>query len=363
MSGVKAAGNGAMIGHGTAAPNANADYTHAMFVKPDTAGGFWAFQHELVKSASGGDPHDGAFLDGSDHSYNIEVSNNVGTQVADFIGTFVDGTWYFVAIVRRGNALEYWAAPADGETDPVLIKSVTQSLSGRNAATRLWVGGSEHAVLYDTMLYQTVVGRKLWQAALSAEELRVESLQKQPVKTADLWGAWLSKHKDDLTDYSGNGRPWNWAIDVAQNPPPGTDTTTDPDDSIDTTVPDGTLGENPEESAPAEPAPVPTQLSEADMRNIRYLAKALDAFSVIPSYTGGKQFWHSGGAIVNASGAMVVIDAGVVVLDEAGPNFVERTAAGVVSANTSAFTAGSVPLYHVTMVNSEIDAIRDMRGS
>ncbi len=358
MSGVKATGSGAMIGHGTAVPNMNTDYTHAMFVKPDTAGGFWAFQHELVKSASG-DPHDAAFLDGSDDSYNIEVSNNIGTNVADFIGTFVNGNWYFVAIVRRGNALEYWAAPADGVTDPALIRSVTQSLSGRDAATRLWVGGSEHAVLYNTMLYQTVVGRKLWQAALTEEELRVESLQKHPVKTEDLWGAWLSKHKDDLTDYSGNGRPWQWAIDVAQNPPPPGDTATDPDTTIDDDVPDGTIGVDPE-APPAPASPLPMTL-EAIMRNYRFVEAARDAFNVIPQMTGGTQFMHRGGPIVNSSGLLVLVDPGMLTMDVGGPNYVERTVAGVVSTNTVGFTSGRVPLYYVEMVNQEIDTIRDMR--
>ena len=370
MAGVKASGSGAAIGHGTHVPDMNLDYTHVMFVKPITSVSEFAAIHEIIEQIGGGffgDAHDLGAIEWdvlNAPRLQIENLNNDGDnpEFPDFSNAIPAEEWAFVAVVRRGTALEMWYAPADGETAPTIVAETEfgdpADLSGRRDAKRLWVGAFSYINQYNDLTDFSVTGRKFWQAALTEEELRVESLQKHPVKTEDLWASWLTKHKDDLEDYSGNGRPWNWAKDAAQTPvdPGDPDIGTDPDDSIDEDVPDGEFGENPEEGGGE-----PLIAVEDPMRNYRFVQPAREGFDVITHQTGGTEFWYRGGTIVDSNGAVVAVDPGRLTLDGGVPNYIERDADGVVSANTTSFTSGSTPLYYVTMVDGEMDTIRDMR--
>lgn len=226
---VKAKNSGAAIGH-SAVPDMNDDYTHAMFISPNEDLGGTTLLHEIIETINGttlfGDAHDFLAIDTSGSGPVLEVlnQNNAGDN-SDLPGfdddELVTDDWYYVAITRRGNSLEAWKGPADGVTAPEIVATTTfasaSDLSGRHAAAMLWVGAFSYVSDFAGLLGFSVVGRKLWQAALDAAGHRKESKQKHPVRLDDLWGSWLSKHIDDLTDYSGNGHPWKWANNLNGN--------------------------------------------------------------------------------------------------------------------------------------------------
>jgi hypothetical protein len=87
---------------------------------------------------------------------------------------------------------------------------------------------------------------------------------------------------------------------------------------------------------------------------------ALRPFGVKGSTTTGLTFGYYGGNVV-ADGSLQNIADGTVALTASQNNFVERNAAGTVSVNTTAFTAGNIPLYLVTTDSSGITGITDER--
>lgn len=86
------------------------------------------------------------------------------------------------------------------------------------------------------------------------------------------------------------------------------------------------------------------------------------AFGYKDSTTVGLTFGYYGGLVFSA-GALTTIADGTVALTASQTNFVERTVAGVVSANTAAFTAGRIPLYTVVTSATAITAITEKRSS
>lgn len=253
---VKAKNNGAHVDH-AAKPNMNADYTHTMLVKPNLDGEAHVVLHALEESGSH-DAGDTMMIkdQGSGNFLDIEQFDNNGLhgeQQGGALGSVVDGSWYFLAVVRRSNMLEIWHSPAGLTTAPVKVAEANlitaPQLAARHAAATFKVGAYAYLDEYDLLKFASVTGRKFWTAALSDVELRKESKQKHPVKTTDRWAHWLMKHKDDLTDYSGNGRPWRWAKDLAGTPVPGDDTDIDTD-ADDSPVPDGEIGQDPEAEPP-----------------------------------------------------------------------------------------------------------------
>jgi hypothetical protein len=71
---------------------------------------------------------------------------------------------------------------------------------------------------------------------------------------------------------------------------------------------------------------------------------------------------YYGGSIV-VDGVLTAIANGTVALTVSSTNYVERTRAGVVSANTTAFTAGRVPLYAIITSASAVVSYTDYRES
>lgn len=78
--------------------------------------------------------------------------------------------------------------------------------------------------------------------------------------------------------------------------------------------------------------------------------------------SSGLIFAYYGGPAWNGSTYTSIAD-GTVTLTASATNYVERTVAGVVSANTSAWTAGRLPLYLVTTTGSVVTGIVDQRGA
>lgn len=84
-------------------------------------------------------------------------------------------------------------------------------------------------------------------------------------------------------------------------------------------------------------------------------------FSYDPATTSGLTLAYYGGQMV-VDGVLTAISDGTVVLTDAATNYVEATRAGVLSANTSAFTAGRIPLYTAVTAGGAITALTDVRG-
>jgi hypothetical protein len=59
--------------------------------------------------------------------------------------------------------------------------------------------------------------------------------------------------------------------------------------------------------------------------------------------------WGYLGGMISLDGVLTRIANGTVTLTNSATNYVEATRAGVVSANTTGFTAGRIPLYEVTV--------------
>lgn len=77
--------------------------------------------------------------------------------------------------------------------------------------------------------------------------------------------------------------------------------------------------------------------------------------------SSGLIFAYYGGPAWNGSTYTSIAD-GTVTLTASATNYVERTVAGVVSANTSGWTAGRLPLYLVTTTGSVVTGIVDQRS-
>lgn len=76
--------------------------------------------------------------------------------------------------------------------------------------------------------------------------------------------------------------------------------------------------------------------------------------------TSGLTFGYYGG-IMLVDGVLTSISDGTVALTASQTNYVEATRAGVVSANTSGFTAGRIPLYTAVTSGSAITTLTDYR--
>lgn len=64
---------------------------------------------------------------------------------------------------------------------------------------------------------------------------------------------------------------------------------------------------------------------------------------------------------VRADNVVTNVAAGTVTLTDNATNYIEITTAGVISANTTSFTSGKIPLYKVVTVSGEITNIVDVR--
>jgi hypothetical protein len=71
--------------------------------------------------------------------------------------------------------------------------------------------------------------------------------------------------------------------------------------------------------------------------------------------------WGFYGGMLNIDGTLTRIANGTVALTASTTNFVEATRAGVVSSNTTAFTAGRIPLYQVTTGPATVTGYLDLR--
>lgn len=69
------------------------------------------------------------------------------------------------------------------------------------------------------------------------------------------------------------------------------------------------------------------------------------------------------GGVINVAGTKTAIADGTVALTNAATNYVERTTAGVVSANTVGYTAGKIPMFRAVTAAGVVTGITDDRQS
>jgi len=86
------------------------------------------------------------------------------------------------------------------------------------------------------------------------------------------------------------------------------------------------------------------------------------AFAMQPTHTSGLTLRLSGGDVSIGGTAIGVTNPTLTLADNA-TNFVEVSAAGVVSANTTSFTAGAAYLYRVVTSGGKITSVQDWRSS
>lgn len=85
------------------------------------------------------------------------------------------------------------------------------------------------------------------------------------------------------------------------------------------------------------------------------------AFNHSTSSPGTDTFGYNGGVIISAAGAVSIAANGTVGLTDNATNYVERTLAGVVSANVAGFTAGRLPMYKVVVAAHVWTSVTDYR--
>lgn len=90
-------------------------------------------------------------------------------------------------------------------------------------------------------------------------------------------------------------------------------------------------------------------------------ASPIEPFSYDPDTTSGLTLGYFGGQLL-VDGVLTSIAAGTLALTASSTNYVEATRAGVISKNTTAFTAGSLPLYTAVTTGSAISSLTDVRG-
>lgn len=129
--------------------------------------------------------------------------------------TLSTGTWYHVAIVRASatDCRLYLNGALDIGPD-------TRDVSGRSAATRLEWGAFASVNL--SRFDGRVAAIKIWDAALSAEEVAAEVRSIRPQRLANLNGWWpcFPGSGERARDYSGNGRNWTESGTLTDEDPP-----------------------------------------------------------------------------------------------------------------------------------------------
>ncbi|MBX9636505.1 MAG: hypothetical protein K2Q45_03030 [Nitrosomonas sp.] len=106
---------------------------------------------------------------------------------------------------------------------------------------------------------------------------------------------------------------------------------------------------------------VPAQTNKEQVFNENLASVNIAAdFAMRPETTGGLTWGYYGGTII-VDGTYTVISNGTIALSASTTNYIEMTRAGVVSKNTTRFTAGRIPLYQVVTDGSGPTAITDKR--
>ena len=109
------------------------------------------------------------------------------------------------------------------------------------------------------------------------------------------------------------------------------------------------------------------ELSVSQLSKEATINAALDAmsqgaiFGRRASTTTGVTWGYHGGMFRRGDGTLVAVANGTLTLTDAATNYLEVSGDGTVSANTTGFTAGRLPLYSVTVSGGAVTAYTDYR--
>lgn len=132
-------------------------------------------------------------------------SLSVGTNTFVNSGTTpppLDGTWFPVGVVKNGAAVQiYYKGLPDllgtldvtAPVEDILLISVGVDLEAPSVGQHLDCATAAH---------------KLWEAALTDDEMRKEMASFSPIRSANLYGRWPLTGASDLNDVSGNAHHW-----------------------------------------------------------------------------------------------------------------------------------------------------------
>lgn len=100
---------------------------------------------------------------------------------------------------------------------------------------------------------------------------------------------------------------------------------------------------------------------EVTANNLFEALSPASLFGCDAANTSGLTFGYYGG-IMYVDGVLTTISTATVGLTNNATNYVEATAAGAVSVNTTGFTAGRIPLYTIVTVSSAISSVTPARA-
>ncbi len=115
---------------------------------------------------------------------------------------------------------------------------------------------------------------------------------------------------------------------------------------------------NPGTDYPVKDANLRAQLT-LDSDKIDYAATGY-AFGYKRNATSGLNAGYYGG-VISSGGSLTTIADGTIALTASQTNYVERTQAGVISKNTSGFTAGKIPMFAAVTNGTDVTGVTDKR--
>lgn len=137
------------------------------------------------------------------------IDNQVESNTFD---TLVQDQWAFVAVVVSGTGAGQMQGFCRLDSESTLTASSAISFGGDFTPDRQYIGGS----IFSGEWNGDFCYGKEWSAALTEEELLLESFIGRPMRWADLYSwspAWSSLDDTgtagDLQDHSGNARSWD----------------------------------------------------------------------------------------------------------------------------------------------------------
>lgn len=86
-----------------------------------------------------------------------------------------------------------------------------------------------------------------------------------------------------------------------------------------------------------------------------------DEWGQDPATTDGLDYGYRAGRAFSSAGALGLVAGGTIALTDDATNYVERTLAGVVSANTVGFTTGQLSMAKVVVADGEVASVEDWR--
>jgi hypothetical protein len=146
----------------------------------------------------------------------LAFQTDVGSWNGLMSTTLTVGDWYYIGFSATANPGQARFAIRAADSTTFTTSTSSQANTSPTAGT-LWVGAGQTASQW---FNGSLANIKIWNAALSTEELQAESWTYRPVRTGGLY-AWYPLLTPDIYDYSGNRHSLfgGTGVSVADGPP------------------------------------------------------------------------------------------------------------------------------------------------